>query len=61
LVVASLDPLGAREKELLRIPLEPGSSADVGGDYAWQLSPDGSRIGIVKRHENQIRLVPLLR
>ena len=31
----------------------------MGEDYAWQLSPDGSRIGIARRHENQIRLVPL--
>ena len=43
----------------MRIPLEPGTSAGVGDDYAWQLSPDGSRVGMLKRHENQIRLVPL--
>jgi hypothetical protein len=59
LVVASFDPMGANGKELLRIPLEPGSSAGVGLDYTWQISPDGSRIGLVKRHANQIRLVPL--
>ena len=38
---ASFDPLGGKGKELLRIPLEPGTGAGVGGDYAWQLSPDG--------------------
>jgi serine/threonine protein kinase/Tol biopolymer transport system component len=59
LVVAAFDPLGGPGKELVRIPLEAGSSADIGFDYSWQLSPDGSRIGIVKRHENHIRLVPL--
>jgi serine/threonine protein kinase/Tol biopolymer transport system component len=59
LVVAAFDPLGGPGKELVRIPLEAGSSADIGFDYSWQLSPDGSRIGIVKRHGNQIRLVPL--
>jgi eukaryotic-like serine/threonine-protein kinase len=59
LVVAAFDPLGGPGKELVRIPLEAGSSADIGFDYAWQLSPDGSRIGIVKRYGNQIRLVPL--
>jgi serine/threonine protein kinase/Tol biopolymer transport system component len=59
LVVVAFDPLGSPGKELLRIPLENGSSADIGFDYWWQLSPDGSRIGIVKKHGNQIRLVPL--
>jgi serine/threonine protein kinase/Tol biopolymer transport system component len=59
LVVVAFDPLGSPGKELLRIPLESGSNADIGFDYWWQLSPDGSRIGIVKKHGNQIRLVPL--
>jgi eukaryotic-like serine/threonine-protein kinase len=59
LVVAAFDPLGGPGKELVRIPLEPGSSADIGFDYAWQLSPNGSWIGIVKRYGDQIRLVPL--
>jgi len=59
LVVVAFDPLGSPGKELLRIPLEIGSNADIGFDYWWQLSPDGSRIGIVKKHGNQIRLVPL--
>ena len=59
LVIVAFDPLGGAGKELARIPLEVGTSADIGFDYSWQLSPDGSRIGIVKRHGNQIRLVPL--
>ena len=59
LVVVAFDPLGSAGKELLRIPLENGSNAEIGFDYWWQLSPDGSKIGIVKRHGNQIRLVPL--
>jgi dipeptidyl aminopeptidase/acylaminoacyl peptidase len=59
LVVAAFDPLGGPGKELVRIPLEVGSTADIGFDYSWQLSPNGSRIGIVKRHGNQIRLVPI--
>jgi hypothetical protein len=58
LIVVAFDPLGGQGKELVRIPLEAGSSADIGLDYSWQLSSDGSRIGIVKRHDNQIRLVP---
>ena len=59
LVIASFDPLGGQGKELVRIPLEAGSSADIGFDYWWQLSPDGSQIGIVKLHSHEIRLVPL--
>ncbi len=59
LVIMSFDPLAGPGKELVRIPLEKGASGDVGYDYVWQLSPDGSQIGIVKRHGNQIRLVPL--
>jgi hypothetical protein len=59
LVIVTFDPLGGAGKELARIPLEVGTSADIGFDYSWQLSPDGSRIGMVKRHGNQIRLVPL--
>jgi len=59
LVVVAFDPLGSPGKELLRIPLEHGTNADIGFDYWWQLSPDGSRIAIVKKHGNQIRLVPL--
>lgn len=59
LVVVAFDPLGGPGNEVLRIPLEAGSSADIGFDYWWQLSPDGAWIAIVKRHGNQIRLVPL--
>jgi serine/threonine protein kinase len=59
LVVAAFNPRGGPGRELVRIPLDAGSSADIGFDYSWQLSPDGSRIGIVKRHGHQIRLVPV--
>jgi serine/threonine protein kinase/Tol biopolymer transport system component len=59
LVISSFDALIAKEKDLMRIALEPGTDAGVGMDYAWQISPDGSWIGIAKRHGNTIRLVPL--
>ena len=59
LAISSFDPLIAKEKDLIRIPLEPGTDAGVGMDYAWQISPDGSWIGIAKRHGDTIRLVPL--
>jgi serine/threonine protein kinase len=59
LVLVAFDPIGSRGQDRLRIPLESGGNADIGFDYWWQLSPDGSRIGIVKKHGDQIRLVPL--
>jgi len=59
LVVAAFDPLGGPGKELVRIPLDAGSNADIGFDYSWQLSPNGMWIGILKNHGNQIRLVPV--
>ncbi len=59
LAISSFDPLSASQKDLLRIPLDHGTQASVGADYAWQLSPDGSWVAIAKRHESRIRLVPL--
>ena len=59
LVVAAFDPLSASEKELRRIPLDPGGSAEVGFDYAWQISPDASQIAVLRRHKNRIRLAPV--
>jgi serine/threonine protein kinase len=59
LAISSFDPLSANQKDLLRIPLEPGTDARVGLDYAWQISPDGSWIAIAKRHGKTIRLMPL--
>jgi serine/threonine protein kinase/Tol biopolymer transport system component len=59
LVLVAFDPLGGPGRELVRIPVEAGSSANIGFDYSWQLSPDGSQIGIVKERGNQILLVPL--
>ena len=59
LVISSFDPLIAREKDLTRIALDPGTNATVGMDYAWQISPDGSWIAIARRHGNTIQMVPL--
>jgi Tol biopolymer transport system component len=59
LAISSFDPLSGREKDLTRIPLEPGTDGGVGMDYAWQISPDASWIGIAKRLGNTIRLIPL--
>jgi hypothetical protein len=59
LAISAFDPMIGKEKDLIRIPVEPGTNASVGMDYAWQISPDGSWIGIAKRHGNTIRLIPL--
>jgi serine/threonine protein kinase len=59
LVIEAFDPLGDRRKELVRMPLAANSSADFGFDYSWRLSPDGSQLGIMKRHGSEIRLVSL--
>ena len=59
LAIVAFDPISGPGKEQLRIPLEPGSNADIGFDYSWQLSPDGAWIGLLKRRGNQIQLVPL--
>ena len=59
LAISSFDPLSGDQKDLLRIPLEPGTDARVGLDYAWQISPDGAWIAIAKRHGKVIRLMPL--
>ena len=58
-MISSFDPLIAREKDLTRIALDPGTNATVGMDYAWQISPDGAWIAITRRHGNTIQMVPL--
>src|SRR5215471_4589144 len=59
LAISSFDPLSGREKDLTRIPLEAGTDAGIGMDYAWQISPDASWIAMAKKPGNTIRLIPL--
>ncbi|HET9696815.1 MAG TPA: protein kinase [Terriglobales bacterium] len=59
LVITKFDPETGAQRELIKIPVEPGSSARVGEDYAWQLAPDGSSIAILRRDHNWIRLLSL--
>jgi serine/threonine protein kinase len=59
LAIESFDPNDGTRREILKIPLEPGSSARVGEDYAWQLAPNGAFIAILRTHQHWIRLVPL--
>jgi len=59
LVILRFDPVSGERHEALRIPLEPGTNARIGGDYFWQLAPDGLNIAILKQHDNWIKFVPL--
>jgi Tol biopolymer transport system component len=59
LVITRFDPISGERQEALRIPVEPGTNARVGGDYFWQLAPDGLSIAILKRHDNWIKVVPM--
>ncbi len=59
LVISSFSATSTQAKDVLAIPLEPGTDPSLGLDYSWQLAPDGSCVAILKRHGNQIRLVPL--
>ncbi|UWZ84438.1 serine/threonine-protein kinase [Occallatibacter riparius] len=59
LVITRFDPGSGEKHEALRIPVEPGTNAHLGGDYFWQLAPDGLTIAIMKRHDNWVKLVPM--
>jgi hypothetical protein len=59
LVIIRFDPTSGERHEALRIPVDPGTNASVGGDYSWQLAPDGLSIAILKRHDNWIKFVPM--
>lgn len=54
-IIQAFDPVAAKGKELLHIPVEPGAN------YHWGLSPDGSQIGILRDEwgANQIRFISL--
>jgi hypothetical protein len=54
LVFTAFDPLIGKGKELARFATDP--KADYGN---WSLSPDGTRIGIIKTGGNHIYVLPL--
>ncbi len=54
LVFTALNPLKGRGRELCRF--ETGAAADP--DYVWDLSPDGTRIAILKYSDGEIRILP---
>jgi Tol biopolymer transport system component/DNA-binding winged helix-turn-helix (wHTH) protein len=54
LVFTAFDPIRGKGHELARFATDPN------GDYSnWSLSPDGTRIGIIKTGGNHIYLLPL--
>jgi serine/threonine protein kinase len=53
LVLSVLDPLKGRGRELTRLATNPGSG------YSWDLSPDGTRIALLKAGDPAIRIVSL--
>ncbi len=54
LIFTSFDPMNGRGHELTRFDIESHSS------YKWDLSPDGTRIAVLKRSEDRIRILSLM-
>jgi serine/threonine protein kinase len=53
LVLTALDVMKGRGQELLRYDIDPN------GDYAWGVSPDGTRIAIMSPPENKVHIFHL--
>ncbi len=53
LIFTAFDALGGRGKEITTLEIDPG------GDYVWELSPDGTRIAILKSSEAKISFLSL--
>ena len=51
LVFTAFGPANGRERELTKW------NVDAGANYYWDLSPDGTRIAILKSHEGRIQIV----
>ena len=57
LIFTTFDPALGRGRELARFDSNPTPDAE----YAWDLSPDGTRIAILKRSETTIHVLSLNR
>jgi serine/threonine protein kinase len=57
LIFTAFDPILGRGRELARFDTNPTPDAE----YAWDLSPDGTRIAILKRSEATINILSLSR
>ena len=55
LVFTGFDPVKGRGQELARFDTNPTPDAD----YVWDLSPDGTRIAILKQSEGRIHVLDL--
>ena len=53
LVFIALDPMKGRGREVTRFSTSPTPDAE----YAWDLSPDGRRIAILRRSETTIHVL----
>jgi len=51
LIFTAFDALGGRGREITSLDIDPG------GDYVWDLSPDGTRIAILKNSEGKISIL----
>ena len=51
IIFTAFDPIAGRGKEITRLESDPG------GDYVWDLSPDGTRIAILKNSEGKISIL----
>jgi serine/threonine protein kinase/Tol biopolymer transport system component len=55
LIFTAFDPVNGRGRELIRLAID--NTADL--DYVWDLSPDGTRIAVLKYSASNIRVFPL--
>ena len=55
LVFTALDPLKGRGRELARFDTDPATDTN----YVWDLSPEGTRVAVVRYSEGRIRIVPM--
>jgi serine/threonine protein kinase len=53
LVFSAFDPTNARRREQIQLAIDPKAA------YKWDLSPDGTRIAILRRSDQEIEVVPL--
>jgi serine/threonine protein kinase len=65
LVFTGFDPVKGRGGELARFETDQAAEYDAGSStgirvpYVWDLSPDGTRIAVLRRSEGRIYLLPL--
>jgi serine/threonine protein kinase len=53
LVFAAFDPVKGRGREFANFPTDPKT------DYHWDLSPDGTRIALIKHREGRVQILSL--